>query len=41
MKKHFKSYVAGFPGAKELRIKLMVCKNAKETEKILKDYHRL
>jgi len=35
MKKHFKSYVSGFPGAKELRIKLMACKNAKETEKII------
>ena len=41
MKKHFKSYISGFPGAKELRIKLMACQNAKETEKILKDYHRL
>ena len=34
MKKHFKSYISGFPGAKELRIKLMACKNAKEVEKI-------
>ena len=37
MKKHFKSYVCDFPGAKELRIKLMACKNAKEVEKILKN----
>jgi len=35
MKKHFKSYISGFPGAKELRIKLMDCKNAKEVEKII------
>src|SRR3989338_475442 len=35
MKKHFKSYVSGFPGAKELRIKLMTSKNAKEAEKII------
>ena len=35
MKKHFKSYISGFPGAKELRNKLMACKNAKETEKII------
>jgi len=41
MKKHFKSYVSGFPGAKELRIKLMACKNAKEVELVLKNYHYL
>ena len=35
MKKHFKSYVCDFPGAKELRIKLMACKNAKEAEKVM------
>ena len=35
MKKHFKSYVSGFPGAKELRIKLMASKNAEEAEKII------
>ena len=35
MKKHFKSYVSGFGGAKELRIKLMTCKNAKDVEKII------
>ena len=35
MKKHFKSYIAGFPGAKELRIKLMACQNTKEVEKIM------
>jgi len=41
MKKHFKSYVSGFPDAKELRIKLMTCKNAKEVELVLKNYHYL
>src|SRR3990167_8036941 len=35
MKKHFKSYVSGFPGAKELRIKLMISKNAEDVEKII------
>lgn len=35
MKKHFKAYVSGFIGAKELRAKLMACKNANEVEKIL------
>ena len=35
MKKHFKSYISGFPGAKELRIKLMASKNAEEAEKII------
>ena len=38
MKKHFKSYVSDFPGAKELRIKLMNCKNAKEVEKIILNF---
>ena len=36
MKKHFKAYVTGFPGAKELRAKLMVTKNVAEVKKILK-----
>ena len=35
MKKHFKSYACDFPGAKELRIKLMACQNAKEVEKVM------
>ena len=35
MKKHFKAYVTGFPGAKELRAKLMATKNVAEVEKIL------
>jgi len=38
MKKHFKSYVNGFDGAKELRIKLMETKNSKEVEKIINDF---
>ncbi|HEY4525665.1 MAG TPA: tRNA-dihydrouridine synthase [Candidatus Paceibacterota bacterium] len=36
MKRHFKAYVNGFEGAKELRVKLMSAKNAKEVEKLLK-----
>ena len=32
MKKHFKAYVEGFPGAKELRIELMEAENATEVE---------
>ena len=35
MKKHFKAYVTGFDGAKELRIKLMATENVKEMKKIL------
>jgi tRNA-dihydrouridine synthase len=38
MKKHFKAYVNGFPGAKELRVKLMEAKNAKEIEKIIRKF---
>ncbi len=38
MKKHFKAYVNGFPGAKELRVKLMEVKSAKELEKIIKKF---
>lgn len=32
MKKHYKAYVHGFDGAKELRIELMECNNSKEIE---------
>ena len=35
MRKHFGSYVEGFPGAKELRGELMKCENAKEVGKLL------
>ena len=38
MKKHFKAYVNGFEGAKELRAKLMKTNNAKEVEKVIKEY---
>jgi len=34
MKKHYKAYVNGFDGAKELRIKLMETKSYKEVEKV-------
>lgn len=41
MKKHFKAYCEGFPGAKELRVKLMEAENAAEVEKIIeKEYSR-
>jgi nifR3 family TIM-barrel protein len=32
MKKHYKAYVHGFDGAKELRMELMDCKNSSEVE---------
>jgi nifR3 family TIM-barrel protein len=38
MKKHFKAYVNGFDGAKELRNELMQCNTEKEVEKIIKSY---
>ena len=38
MKKHFKAYVNGFDGAKELRVKLMETENAKEVEKIINEF---
>jgi len=38
MKKHYKAYVNGFDGAKELRVKLMETKNSKEVESIIKDF---
>ncbi|MFA6094615.1 MAG: tRNA-dihydrouridine synthase [Candidatus Paceibacterota bacterium] len=38
MKKHFKAYVSGFDGAKELRVKLMEAKNSKEISIIIKQY---
>ncbi len=40
MKKHYKAYVEGFDGAKELRMRLMECNNAGEVEKIVKKYPR-
>jgi len=38
MKKHYKAYVNGFDGAKELRVKLMEAQNAAEVEKIVRDF---
>lgn len=38
IKKHFKAYVSGFDGAKELRLELMSAKTAKETEAIIKKH---
>ena len=41
MKKHFKAYVTGWEGAKELRTHLMAQNNVKNVEKVIKDYLRL
>lgn len=38
MKKHFKAYIEGFPGAKELRMQLMEAENAAEVETIIKNH---
>lgn len=38
MKKHFKAYAEGFPGAKELRMKLMETSNAQEIEEIIEGF---
>ena len=38
MKKHFKAYVNGFDGAKELRIKLMEAENAKEAGERVRNF---
>ncbi|MEO5635249.1 MAG: tRNA-dihydrouridine synthase [Candidatus Paceibacterota bacterium] len=38
MKKHYKAYVNGFDGAKELRIKLMETNSAVEVETIVNDF---
>lgn len=38
MKKHFKAYVSGWDGAKDLRVKFMDTSNAKEVENIVNDY---
>jgi tRNA-dihydrouridine synthase len=40
MKKHFKAYCEGFPGAKELRVKLMETSNAAEVEEIIEVFLR-
>src|SRR3989344_2949972 len=38
MKKHFKAYVEGFPGAKELRMRLMKTTSAAEAEKVINSW---
>jgi nifR3 family TIM-barrel protein len=38
MKKHFKAYVSGWDGSKELRIKLMECDDLASVEKVVKQY---
>lgn len=38
MKKHYKAYVNGFDGAKELRMELMECGNASEVEKVINQF---
>jgi nifR3 family TIM-barrel protein len=38
MKKHFKAYVHGFDGAKELRVELMECNSADEVEKVVEKW---
>lgn len=38
MKKHFKAYVEGFSGAKELRVQLMESQNAGEVERRIEDF---
>lgn len=35
MRKHFKSYISGFPGNKELFQKLMECENAGDVRKVV------
>ncbi len=41
MKKHYKAYVNGFDGAKELRVKLMEAENADQVEAITNDFSRV
>ncbi|MCF7843378.1 tRNA-dihydrouridine synthase [Candidatus Gracilibacteria bacterium] len=38
MKKHYKAYVHGFDGAKELRVELMECENSGEIEEITRKF---
>lgn len=40
MKKHFKAYVEGFDGAKELRMELMETESAKEVETLIENFLR-
>lgn len=41
MKKHFKAYVSGFDGAKELRVKLMATNSSKEVAEIIKVFNNM
>ena len=41
MKKHFKAYVHGFDGAKELRVELMECASASEVEEVVEKWLRV
>lgn len=38
MKKHFKAYVEGFAGAKELRMQMMDAASARDIEKLVEDF---
>lgn len=38
MKKHFKAYVQGFPGASELRVMLMECSNAADVQQCIHNW---
>lgn len=38
MKKHYKAYVNGFDGAKELRVQLMECTNAQEVKEVIEGW---
>ncbi|MES2087887.1 MAG: tRNA-dihydrouridine synthase [Patescibacteria group bacterium] len=38
MKKHYKAYVQGFDGSKELRIKLMEAENVADVERVVTEY---
>lgn len=38
MKKHFKAYVSGWDGAKELRVKLMETENIQDVDNLVKEY---
>lgn len=41
MKKHYKAYVNGFDGAKELRMKLMDTKNASQVENLMNEFLKI
>lgn len=38
MKKHYKCYVEGFPGAKELRVQMMEAQSVEEIERIVEEF---